>query len=446
LLLLLALLHGVRDYAWLGETASSIAARIIPQGVPLIQLLPAVLLGLIALNTYGGSHRRRDASRLVAGVTLGLAFPFWAKASNQHLMSLALPGFTLIAVLTGTALMVERRILGHLTRKFWLLGPGPLRALLIARPSHAQRALEHPTLRDAREFAFEASFDPDALGLSGADGGFRRLCQAVKQNHADTLVFSGAMEDKSLAVISEVAGATGCQLYALTRRFSGIESPMVMRHSLALVTLNQAARRGGQLLLKRALDIVGAVLSLLILSPLMAAIAIAIRIDTRGPAVFSQRRVGRDGRFFRCYKFRSMKQDAEEHLRSNEELYDEYRRNHFKLSLDRDPRLTRIGRILRKASLDELPQFWNVLIGNMSLVGPRPVVPEELALYGERVPLFLSIKPGMTGAWAVEGRSRVGYPDRARIELSYVLDWSLGTDLSLLLKTIPAVLYMRGAN
>jgi lipopolysaccharide/colanic/teichoic acid biosynthesis glycosyltransferase len=141
-----------------------------------------------------------------------------------------------------------------------------------------------------------------------------------------------------------------------------------------------------------------------------------------------------------------MKADAEKLLHSDEALLYEYRRNHFKLPEEKDPRLTRVGRLLRKASLDELPQLWNVFKGEMSLVGPRPVVPEELDHYGDGAFLFLSLKPGMTGAWAVQGRSQVGYPGRTHIELAYVREWSLWKDLGLLLKTIPAVLYMRGAG
>jgi exopolysaccharide production protein ExoY len=110
-----------------------------------------------------------------------------------------------------------------------------------------------------------------------------------------------------------------------------------------------------------------------------------------------------------------------------------------------DPRVTRVGAWLRKLSLDELPQLWNVLVGDMSLVGPRPVVPEELDHYGDGAFLFLSLKPGMTGAWAVQGRSHVGYPDRVDIELAYIREWSLAADLAILLQTVPAVLERRGA-
>src|SRR5918994_1032132 len=154
LLLLRVVLRGVRDIGWLGPATSSLINQIIPQGaLPLVQLLPAVLLGLIALDTYGASDRRRDAGRLVAGATLGLALPFWGHVWNQF-SPLALPGFILLAGIIGASLIAERHIIDHVVRKLWPIGPGAVRALLIGRPKEAARALEHPALADAREFAF----------------------------------------------------------------------------------------------------------------------------------------------------------------------------------------------------------------------------------------------------------------------------------------------------
>jgi lipopolysaccharide/colanic/teichoic acid biosynthesis glycosyltransferase len=141
-----------------------------------------------------------------------------------------------------------------------------------------------------------------------------------------------------------------------------------------------------------------------------------------------------------------MRVDAEEALRRNPVLYAMYLENNYKLPEGEDPRITRVGRLLRKTSLDELPQLWNVLRGHMSLIGPRPVVPDELNEYGEKRRVFLSVKPGLSGAWAITGRSRVGYPDRAAIELGYIRRWRFGRDLSILWRTVPAVLTRRGAH
>jgi lipopolysaccharide/colanic/teichoic acid biosynthesis glycosyltransferase len=124
----------------------------------------------------------------------------------------------------------------------------------------------------------------------------------------------------------------------------------------------------------------------------------------------------------------------------------EYVRNNYKLAPDRDPRITRVGRVLRKWSLDEFPQLVNVIRGEMSLVGPRPLVLEELGEYGNRAPTLLSLHPGMTGAWAISGRSDLGYPERCSFELGYVGNWSFGADMAILARTVPAVLLSRGAH
>jgi lipopolysaccharide/colanic/teichoic acid biosynthesis glycosyltransferase len=141
-----------------------------------------------------------------------------------------------------------------------------------------------------------------------------------------------------------------------------------------------------------------------------------------------------------------MRCDAEEALLKDPALHRKYVENHYKLPPDQDPRITTSGRFLRRTSLDEIPQLINVLLGHMSLVGPRPIVPAEIEHYGGVAPLFLSLKPGMTGVWAVSGRSGVGYPDRAHMELKYIRNWALTSDVRILLRTLPAVLQSRGAH
>jgi lipopolysaccharide/colanic/teichoic acid biosynthesis glycosyltransferase len=196
---------------------------------------------------------------------------------------------------------------------------------------------------------------------------------------------------------------------------------------------------------KRCIDILGAVIGLLISAPLFVVAALAIKIESRGPVFFAHRRLGRNGKMFNCWKFRSMLQDAEDLLHADETLRHHYVSNHFKIPQHLDPRITKLGRFLRKSSLDELPQLWNVLWGQMSLVGPRPIVPLESSHYGEDLNVLLSVRPGLTGAWAVHGRSRVGYPGRAALELEYARQWTLSTDASILLRTPAAVFLQRGA-
>jgi lipopolysaccharide/colanic/teichoic acid biosynthesis glycosyltransferase len=225
-----------------------------------------------------------------------------------------------------------------------------------------------------------------------------------------------------------------------------VRPSLVWRRGQPFIGLRTVALRGQHLFLKRVRDVVVAAPMLVLLSPFMALITIAIRLESTGSPIFRQRRLGRHGRVFSCYKFRSMYADAEQRLRVDDLLYQQYLENDYKLPARADTRITRVGRLLRRTSLDELPQFWNVLKGDMSLVGPRPIVPDEIQHYNGEAPLLLCLKPGITGAWQVSGRSHLQYPERATVELEYVERWSLLRDIGILLRTIPAVLHQRGAH
>jgi exopolysaccharide biosynthesis polyprenyl glycosylphosphotransferase len=196
---------------------------------------------------------------------------------------------------------------------------------------------------------------------------------------------------------------------------------------------------------KRLMDVFLSLIGIMVLSPLYLLLWCLIKNDSPGPAIFKQQRMGKDGEEFFIYKFRTMVSNAQEKLKSDPGLHKKYIDNNYKLEPEEDPRITRLGHFLRKSSLDELPQFFNVLKGDMSLVGPRPVVEEELQEYEERLHDFLSVKPGVTGYWQVSGRSGVGYPERVDVELYYVYNQSLILDLKILLKTVVAVLKRNGA-
>jgi exopolysaccharide production protein ExoY len=198
---------------------------------------------------------------------------------------------------------------------------------------------------------------------------------------------------------------------------------------------------------KRAGDVIGSLVAILLLLPIVLIIALAIKASSPGPILFRQTRLGRRGKPFKIVKFRTMRSDAEAILRGDRQLYRRYVDNNFKLPEGEDVRVTRLGRVLRASSLDELPQLINVIRGEMSLVGPRPIVPDEIKNYGEYSDLLLMVKPGMTGNWQVSGRSRiVEYSDRVNLDMEYVRDQSLGEDLRILLRTVSAVAKMDGAH
>ncbi|NLV55587.1 MAG: sugar transferase [Acidimicrobiales bacterium] len=233
----------------------------------------------------------------------------------------------------------------------------------------------------------------------------------------------------------------------------GVDSELVGGYHPILVTAvdgraaDFAVSSGRARFLKRSLDLAAALplmLGFLIVSPF---IVLAIAATSRGPIFFRQVRTGRGGRQFVMYKFRTMHRDAEQRLEADPELMRAYLDNDFKVPLAQDPRVTSVGRILRKLSIDELPQVLNVVAGHMSLVGPRPIVAEQvLDLYGDDLDAYLACKPGLTGRWQVSGRSDVTKGDRAELDMAYAREWTMMGDVAILLRTVPTVLSTQGAH
>jgi Undecaprenyl-phosphate galactose phosphotransferase WbaP len=197
---------------------------------------------------------------------------------------------------------------------------------------------------------------------------------------------------------------------------------------------------------KRIFDIVSAAILGVLALPLAAVIAVAIKFDSPGPILFTHTRIGRRNRRFRLWKFRSMVRDADrilsEFLSARPERGEEWRRTR---KLRDDPRVTRVGRLLRKTSLDELPQLWNVLRGEMSLIGPRPIVAQEIPRYGATFHLYRQVSPGLTGLWQVSGRNDTSYRRRVALDSDYIRHWTPRMDLAILLKTVRVVLVGHGA-
>lgn len=197
---------------------------------------------------------------------------------------------------------------------------------------------------------------------------------------------------------------------------------------------------------KRALDLLIVFAILPVAAPVCLIIGAIVLLTSRGPMFFSHRRIGRHGEFFSMWKFRTMRVNNAEvldrYLAEHPEARTEWMMTH---KLRRDPRVTRIGRFLRKSSLDELPQMWNVLLGNMSLVGPRPVVAAEVEKYGDDFACYTKVKPGVTGLWQVSGRSRTTYEERIAFDCSYVRNWSLWGDIKILFHTLGCVISSDGA-
>ncbi|WP_426323902.1 sugar transferase [Microbacterium sp. E-13] len=270
-------------------------------------------------------------------------------------------------------------------------------------------------LADAEE-AFDAA-NADTLIVAGADeldpGTMRRLGWAMADRAVNWVV---------APALTDVAGP---RIHA--RPVAG----------LPLVHIDFPRLEGYHRVVKRTFDIVGSLVLLVLASPIMLATAIAIRIDGPGPVFYTQQRVGRQGTTFAMIKFRSMVRGADDQLASLLDLQGTTERPFFKVT--DDPRITPVGRLIRRHSIDELPQLLNVLAGHMSLVGPRPQRPAEVTLYDEVVERRLLVKPGMSGLWQVSGRSRLSWEDAIRLDLYYVENWSFMQDLVILFRTVRAV-------
>jgi exopolysaccharide biosynthesis polyprenyl glycosylphosphotransferase len=270
---------------------------------------------------------------------------------------------------------------------------------------------------------------PDAVRAAGADTVVVLSCPELDGDALRRLAWQLEGDDIDLIVASSLVDVAGNR--TTIRPVDG----------LPMLHVEHPTLTGARRVVKAAFDRIGAVALLVVLSPVLAGLALAIRADSTGPVLFRQIRVGKDGREFVMYKFRTMRADAEARLT---ELCHLNEMDGVLFKMRDDPRVTRVGRWLRRFSLDELPQLLNVITGGMSLVGPRPPLPHEVAVYPDDARRRLAVKPGMTGLWQVSGRSDLTWEDAVRLDLRYVENWSLSLDLVILLRTLSAV--TRGAG
>jgi exopolysaccharide biosynthesis polyprenyl glycosylphosphotransferase len=284
-----------------------------------------------------------------------------------------------------------------------------------------------------------------AFGRFAALGATQHLPTLIRDLKADRVIVAlPAAEHNEILWVLDHCRADGVA-YSLVPdlfelRLSRVNLDTVM--GIPLLSLDETPIAGWNLFMKRALDVSLSAALLLLLAPLFAIVAIAIKAESRGPVFFRQVRLGRHGVPFTCFKFRSMRDGAESELERLQQL-NEADGPIFKIRAD--PRLTRVGQILRRASLDELPQLWNVVRGEMSLVGPRPPIPDEVGRYEDWHRRRLDVVPGVTGLWQVSGRSELTFDEMVMLDIYYIENWSLGLDLQILTRTLPAVVAGAGA-
>jgi exopolysaccharide biosynthesis polyprenyl glycosylphosphotransferase len=280
----------------------------------------------------------------------------------------------------------------------------------------------------------------------GALGDIADVPILLAASGTEVVVICGFLTEAQFRDVVDAALTSGCQVLSVPRvsQVAGVNPTTVWRHGEPLVELTAPSLRGQQLFVKRITDVIGATIGLIAVAPAMAAIALAVMLDSHGSVFFRQERVGLGGRRFRMLKFRTMTDGADAAKPAVAHLNRSGDPRLFKIP--DDPRVTKLGRFLRRWSLDELPQFWNVLTGDMSLVGPRPFFEQDLPHYEVHHFSRLGAKPGITGLWQVSGGSDIlDFEEVVRLDTQYIREWSLLLDLRILLRTLPAVIRRRGA-
>lgn len=411
-------------------------------------------LWLVIFAAYGLYDRSEldapseEIRRLFHGITVSIVaivmVTFFAKfaVSRGWIVSLAL--FCTLTVAVGR--FAARKLAGRLSASGYLCTPALIigtneEARTIARSLHRHQRLGY------RAVGF-VSVGPAPTGtVDGLPvvGSVDDIAHVARQTGVAAVVIAGtAVRADTLLQIDAALQSVDVEI-RLTPGLPHVSpSRITIRplDGLALLSLDRRELGIRQAALKRMFDVVVGTLLFAIALPVMVIVGFLVRVTSRGPALFRQERVGKGGRPFVMYKFRSMVQGAEE---LHEQLVQESGSDTVLFKLREDPRVTAVGRILRRWALDELPQLWNVVKGDMSLVGPRPALPGETARYTNRLRTRLQVKPGLTGLWQVNGRHELPFADYIRYDLFYVENWSLGLDLYVIGKTLPALLARRGS-
>lgn len=440
-------IRSVRDYALLGDGVGGAVQSTLPGGhLNGWQYAAALFVGLVVTGNYGTGDRRRDAGRMFAGVALATALPLWDGVWNRELQAVLVQyGITLGFV--WAALVAERFGVDAVVQRLRSGAEVAGDVLFVGPAEDCRRAAASPAFGPGSEYRRVGFVDVTDPPAPGALGQLRDLPLLLAASGADAVVVCGRVGESELREVVDAALASGCQVLTMPRVIGmpGVQAQIVWRRGQAIVELTAPTLRGWQLAVKRGMDVVGSMIGLLWLSPGVAVVAALIKLDSSGPVFFTQERVGQGGRRFRIIKFRTMVVGADAH-RDGLAAHSVYRDGRL-FKVPEDPRVTRVGRWLRRTSLDEVPQLANVLRGSMSLVGPRPPIPREVDLYERHHYSRFDVKPGMTGPWQVAGRNDItDFEQVIRLETKYIRHWSIWLDVAILLRTAWVVLRMRGAH
>jgi exopolysaccharide biosynthesis polyprenyl glycosylphosphotransferase len=416
---------------------------LIPIAPPaLLRRITSLIFCLAATRSYSSSEMGSQSNRIALAIVLGIVLPRWPELWTTFILGRALLLAGVVLAL-GIALIAQRRGMAVALQSHDPRRLDQERTLLVGVHQQLQTFLaEHVDTR----LALPAVYELEPSWPGDQQEGWHKLYEEVHRSRADAIILVGPFSDEALQNVLIAGSSAGCRVFGLRRRpLREMNNPtLIQRGEGPISLLSSPALLGWQLVAKRTLDVTGAAVGLILLAPVLAVCALAVKLSSPGPILFRQRRVGLGGETFEMLKLRTMVRDADARRAEVQgaNMYGDPRL--FKLA--GDPRITRPGGFLRKSSLDELPQLWNVLRGEMSLVGPRPPLPREVAQYKTRHYVRFEVAPGITGPWQVSGRNEItDFETVVELEQSYIAGWTVWRDLALLLRTVPAVLSMRGA-
>jgi exopolysaccharide biosynthesis polyprenyl glycosylphosphotransferase len=407
------------------------------------------LLGLYDRDANVLSHSTIDElPRIAQSVVLGSSLVFLLGPllfPSLHVHRLQTLVFVAAALITepafrSTARWIFERHSG--AERCLIVGSGDVaQSLVVKLTRHGSPGAEIVGFTDGTSADIADGHDETNFQNADDVGEFTRICQQLTVDRV--IIAFSSLSPSTLLGIVRAAKEMNLKVSMLPRLFEAMSASVEFEQvsGMTLIGLKGLSRTRSSLTLKRALDFTGAAVGLILLAPLFAATALAIRLDSRGPVFFRQSRIGRDDLPFTLYKFRTM-DDGADALKPSLAHLNEATGPMFKIVAD--PRVTRVGRFLRRHSIDELPQLCNVLRGEMSLVGPRPLVPAEDSQIAGHHRSRLQLTPGLTGPWQVSGRSAIPFDEMVELDYSYVAQWSLWNDMKLLLRTAPVVLLGKG--
>jgi exopolysaccharide biosynthesis polyprenyl glycosylphosphotransferase len=426
-------------------------------GLPLHEHRWSLVAGLAALPVVMANcglyragllaRRAHELRRLAAAIAVW----FVGHVAVEYAAGVAPANGLLLAVAPSLflALAIEREIVRRLFERMRTSGNLVRRALLVGTQASVTEVARSLALSPRGYAVVGAALIDHTDGATPDEipsvGPVAALSASIERDDVDTVVIAtNGIEPVTITRLLRQLADTGVhvELSLGVRDVAHDRLVVTERGRLAVAHVLPPIRNGWRAAAKRTFDIVIASLAIVVTAPFLAMVSIAIKLDSRGPVFFRQRRVGRDGELFEIIKLRTMVTNAEAlkaELESHNEAWPLFK-------MRNDPRITRVGQFLRKTSLDELPQLWNVLRGHMSLVGPRPALPDELPKWTPDLHHRLRVRPGLTGLWQISGRSDASYESYEHLDLYYTDNWSLARDVWIILRTIPAVIAQRGAR